>query len=300
MAKIFKDYFENTVESLHIECSCKVDIDKEPVFNPIKNFSKHPSILKIKKNTNFSACFSFHIVRKEDLLYQLNCLDPTKATQQTGIPTNIIEKNYDIFSEFLFANFNDITPTSLFPEQVKYVDVKPVFKKGSLNDKRNYRALSILSNISKIYERLLCKQLETYFEYLLSWCQCEFRKGFSVLTTLFSMIEKSNESLDSVGNFGALLTDLSNAFNCLPHDLPMPSLKLLYPYLTKKRQRAKINNSYSSWSKTRFGVSQGSILEPLLFNIFLCDLFFLYTTLVLQTILMIIFLVPLINILRLY
>ena len=239
MAKIFKDYFENIVESLHIECSSKDEIDRVPVVNPIKNFSKYPSILKIKENTNFSACFSFHIVRKKDLLYQLNCLDPTKATQQTGIPTNIIEKNYDIFSEFLFANFNDITPTSLFPEQLKYVDVKPVFKKGSLNDKRNCRALSILSNISKIYERLLCKQLETYFEYLLSWCQCEFRKGFSVLTTLFSIIEKSNESLDSVGNFGALLTDLSKAFNCLPHDLPMPPLKLLYPYLTKKKTKSQ-------------------------------------------------------------
>ena len=110
--------------------------------------------------------------------------------QKCDIPTNIIKKNYDIFSEFLFANFNDIILTSLFPEQLKYADIKPVFKKDSRNDKRNYRPVSILSNISKIYERLLHKQLETYFESILRQYQCGFRKGFSVLTTLLPMIEK--------------------------------------------------------------------------------------------------------------
>ena len=154
LANVFKDHFENIVESLHIERPCKVDFDREPVANAIKNFSQHPSILKIKENTNSSACFSFRTVSKEDLLYQLNSLDPTKATQKSDIPTNIIKKNYDIFSEFLFENFNNIILTSLFPEQLKYADVKPVFKKDSRNDKRNYRPVSILCNISEIYERL--------------------------------------------------------------------------------------------------------------------------------------------------
>ena len=74
---------------------------------------------------------------------------------KSDIPTNIIKKDYDIFSEFLFANFNDIILISLFPEQLKFANIKPVFKKDSQNDKRNYRPVSILSNISKIYERLL-------------------------------------------------------------------------------------------------------------------------------------------------
>ena len=176
LAKIFKDHFKLVV-------------------NAIKNFSKRPSILKIKENTNSSVCFSFHTGSKEDLLYQLSSfLDPTKAAQNCDIPRNIIKKNYRIFSE------------SLFSEQLKFVALKPVFKKDSRNDKRNYRPVSILPNISKIYERLLYNQLETYFESILSRYQCGFRKVFSVLTTLLPMIEKWRESLDSGGNCGALST----------------------------------------------------------------------------------------------
>ena len=69
LAEIFKDHFENIVDSLHIERPCKVDFDREPVVNAIKNVSQHPSILKIKENTNSSASFSFRKVNKEDLPY---------------------------------------------------------------------------------------------------------------------------------------------------------------------------------------------------------------------------------------
>ena len=149
MANVFKDHFENIGESLHIERPFKVGFDRELVANAIKTFSQRPSISKINENTNSSACLSFRTVSKEDLLYQINSLDPTKATQKSDIPTNIIKKNYDIFSEFLFENFDRIILTSLLPEQSKYADVKPVFKKDCRNDKRNYRRVSILSNISK-------------------------------------------------------------------------------------------------------------------------------------------------------
>ena len=97
------------------------------------------------------------------------------------------------------------------------------------------------------------------------------------------MIEKWRKSLDKGDAFGAPLTDLSKAFDCLPHELliakppasgvDIPSLKLLHSSLTKRKQRVKLNGMISAWSEIIFGVSQGSILGPLLFNMFLCDSF---------------------------
>ena len=88
---------------------------------------------------------------------------------------------------------------------------------------------------------------------------------------------------DAGGTFGALITDLSKVFDCLPHELliaklhayrvDIPSLNLLHSYLTKRKQRVKLNGAYSLWSEILFGVPQSSIYEPLLFNTFLCDLF---------------------------
>ena len=92
-------------------------------------------------------------------------------------------------------------------------------------------------------------------------------------------------AVDIKRTFGALLTDLSKAFDCLPHDLllaklnaygfSLPALRLVQSYLSNRKQRTKINSEFSSWEEILFGVPQGSILGPLLFNIILCDLFFI-------------------------
>ena len=124
------------------------------------------------------------------------------------------------FSNFFQANRNFETSieTSTFPKELKYADVKPVFKKDSQTDKKNYRTISILPNVLKIYERCLNKQLEEYSQALLSKYQCGFQRGYSVINALLPIIEKWTKSLDKGGAFGALLTDLSKAMDCLPHE----------------------------------------------------------------------------------
>ena len=97
------------------------------------------------------------------------------------------------------------------------------------------------------------------------------------------MMEKLKQCLDNKGSTGILLTDLSKAFDCLIHDLLIAklhaygfgfnSIKLIYNYLNGRFQRVCINSSYSSLAEILFGVAQGSILGPTLFNIYLIDLF---------------------------
>ena len=117
----------------------------------------------------------------------------------------------------------------------------------------------------------------------LSKYQCGFRKGHYAQHCLLAMIEKWKEAVDNGNVFGALITDLSKASDCLAHDLiiaklnsygfNLTALNLIHNYLTKQKQRTKINQLYSSCEDILFRVPQGSILGPIQFNICLSHLF---------------------------
>ena len=98
------------------------------------------------------------------------------------------------------------------------------------------------------------------------------------------MVEKRRKTLDGGGETGAVLTDLSKAFDCIDHNLLIAklnaygfekqSINFIYSYLTKRKQRTKVDSAVSSWEILFSGVPQSSVLGPLLFNIYICDMFF--------------------------
>ena len=96
---------------------------------------------------------------------------------------------------------------SVFPDSLKQADVTPVYKKDSRNEKENYIPVSILPNLSKIYERCMYKQMNKYFDSILSKYRFGFRKGYSAQQCLLMMTEKWRASSDQNGTCAALRTD---------------------------------------------------------------------------------------------
>ena len=137
--------------------------------------------------------------------------------------------------------------------------------------------------MSKTFEKCLYDQIYACTNSILSKTQCSFRKGYSTQYSIIAMIKKWRRNLDQGGICGALFTDLSRAFDCLVHDFILAKLeaygfsyeplKLINSYLTDRKHRTKINSSYSSFLDLLIGVPQGSILGPLLFYIYISDLF---------------------------
>ena len=219
-AKVFKTFFSNIVQNRDIQ---QYNVDdpiceniNDPLLKAIVRYRNHPSIVAIKKFCNSKSYFSFKNVQKEEILKELNNLNINKATQNTNIPTKILKENSDIFGDFIFSNFNCCINTSSYPSLLKRADITPVHKKDSKSEKNNYRPVSILSNLSKVYERIMFKQMTEFFEsYFLSKCQCGFRKGFSAQHCLVLMLEKWKSATDNKKSFGELLTDLPKAFDCL-------------------------------------------------------------------------------------
>ena len=264
VAKIFSKYFSQVTDSLDIpECipSNKDFLQiKDPVLRAIEKFREHSSIKRILASTgNKTKGFSFQNVYPWEMKSKIRTAKNKKSDM--SIPTAVVKQSEDI----------------------RVPPLTDLHKKSLTTAKENYHPMRVLPSVPKIFERLLYDQLTEYMKEKLSPFLCGFRKQYSTQHALIGMLERWKHCLDRSGVVMAVLMDLSKAYDCIPHDLLIArlhayglntnALYLLHSYLTNRKQKVKVNESFSEWVNIIIGIPQGSILDPLPFNIFINDLF---------------------------
>ena len=207
-----------------------------------------------------------------------------KSFGHDNISSYFLKLALPFISRSLTHLFNISIETSMFPDSWKIARVTPIFKEGERCKKSNYRPISVLPVISRLFEKLVFDQLYQYLDDngFLSPDQSGFRALHSTVTSLLKCTDDWYKGLDTGQVTGLIFIDLKKAFDTVDHEILCKKLHLygvqnrelawFKSYLSNRKQFSRVNGFDSKIEEIEIGVPQGSCLGPLLFLVYINDL----------------------------